>query len=127
MRALVADDNEAIRRLVGRRLNQRGWDILEAGNGHEALESWRAHEDELDLIVLDVDMPRVDGVEVAAEVRLTQPDLPILIMTGSGRAAERAAGAKGLVWIAKPFSVDEFYAAVDRAVGTPDASGSASP
>lgn len=78
---LVADDNEMNRDMLARRLSRRGFTVVTAADGQEALD--RIVEESFDVILLDITMPRVDGMEVLSRVRETTPaaDLPIIMAT----------------------------------------------
>jgi CheY-like chemotaxis protein len=103
---LLADDDAALRRLVGVTLGQDRFALLMAGDGEEALAVARAERPET--ILLDVNMPRLNGLEVCRALKAdpATAHIKILILTGNGSDADRrealAAGADG--YLAKPFS-----------------------
>lgn len=80
-RVLVADDEAHVRRLLCKVLAQNGYEVEEASNGQHALEILRA-ESAFDLLVLDLMMPVMGGLEALATVRLEMPELPVLMMNG---------------------------------------------
>ncbi len=80
---LIVDDDDALRRLVRTSLDRAGHQVLEAAGGREAIET--LEQEAVDLILLDVSMPDVDGIEVCTEIRRTKDslELPIIFLTGS--------------------------------------------
>jgi len=108
-RVLVADDEPAIRKVVRDALEREGHRVETAIDGQEALE--RFAEGEYDLLVTDLAMPRVDGVELVKEIRRMSP-LPILVLTVRGEEREKVRlldeGADD--YVTKPFGVGELVA-----------------
>ena len=86
---LVVDDEERIRKLLRMYLERENYVIEEAVNGKQALD--KAHESEYDLILLDVMMPEMDGVEVCQELRKTKAT-PVMMLTAKGEEANRVQG-----------------------------------
>lgn len=110
-RILVVDDDPEILSLLKRGLSYEGYAVETASNGAEALA--KAREKEPDLVVLDVMMPEMDGVEVARRLRQAG-DVPILMLTAKGTVADRVAGLDGGAddYLVKPFAFDELLARV---------------
>ena len=110
-RVLVVDDEEQIRRAVGRALSARGYDVELAGDGERALEMLRPFAP--DLVVLDLNLPGIDGLEVCREIRATS-NVPILILSVREDEPEKVAaldlGADD--YLTKPFGVNELMARV---------------
>jgi two-component system KDP operon response regulator KdpE len=108
-RVLVADDEPAIRKVVRDALEREGHRVETAIDGQEALE--RFAEGEYDLLVTDLAMPRVDGIELVKEIRRKSP-LPILVLTVRGEEREKVRlldeGADD--YVTKPFGVGELVA-----------------
>ena len=77
---LLVEDESAVRRVARRALELQGYTVLEAGDGQAALEIARAHE--IDLLLTDVMMPGILGTSLAERLRVTDPDLPVLFMSG---------------------------------------------
>ena len=128
---LVAEDERVIRELVERALSRRGYRVLAAGDGQDAMEVARAHEGRIDLLVSDVVMPRVGGPELARTLRRSDPALRVLFMSGySADALREGQDVPGSEFVAKPFTPDELARRVrtllDRrpapALDTPDRS-----
>jgi putative two-component system response regulator len=111
---LVIDDEELIRDVIVEILEDAGHDVVGVGTAEEGLE--RLEEGELDLVVSDVVMPGLSGLELLDEVRRLRPSLPVVLVTGAGTQATvsdaLAGGADGLVM--KPFS----HAELKRAAAT---------
>ena len=109
---LVVDDDAGVRQAVRRALGLEGYDVALAGDGVEAL---RAIGDEPpDAIVLDLMMPRLDGLEVCRRLREHGDRTPILVLTAKHRLSERVAGldAGADDYLVKPFALEELLARV---------------
>ncbi len=113
-RILIAEDEEVLRDFVSRNLRARGFDVLEASNGLEAMAQWERESPHL--LILDIMMPRMDGLEVCKRVREHSP-VPIIILTALDAERDKVAaldlGADD--YLTKPFGVEELLARV-RAV-----------
>jgi len=113
-RILVAEDETALLDFVSRNLQARGFEVLEATNGLEALALWERESPEL--LILDIMMPRLDGLEVCRRVR-EQSIVPIIVLTALDAESDRVAaldqGADD--YLSKPFGVEELLARI-RAV-----------
>lgn len=101
---LVVDDESRMRKLVKDFLVKEDYEVLEAADGEEALDVFYHHKD-LDLILLDVMMPKLDGFEVLKEIRQTS-QVPVIMLTAKGAEEDELQGfALGVdEYIAKPFS-----------------------
>jgi CheY-like chemotaxis protein len=116
---LIIDDNPLVREVVRRMLESRGYVVFAADDGPNGIELM-AGQEEIDAAIVDVDMPRMNGVEVCRVLReqalRTGRSLWVCLMTGltrPGIAAEAAAvGARGV--LNKPFTTDELVAYVER-------------
>jgi len=108
---LVADDEAGIRDVVGRYLVAEGYDVAFARNGVEALAMARAHEP--DLVVLDVMMPELDGVEVLRQLR-TESDVYVIMLTAKADEVDKIIGLSVGAddYLAKPFSPRELVARI---------------
>jgi two-component system response regulator MprA len=109
MRILVVDDDPEIVGFLKRGLTFEGYTVETAGDGAEALAKIR--EREPDLVILDVMMPGMDGIEVARRLRQASA-IPILMLTAKGTVADRVAGLDSGAddYLVKPFAFDELLA-----------------
>ena len=113
---LVADDEETVRGVTKRILTRRGLDVLLAADGKEAVEMYREHMHRIDLVLLDMTMPRLSGSQVFTELRRMVPDARVILISGYNEqdAISRFAG-KGLAgFVQKPFDVATLVAAIRR-------------
>ncbi|MFI6102331.1 response regulator transcription factor [Lentzea sp. NPDC051213] len=110
MRILVVDDDRAVRESLRRSLQFNGYQVDTAGDGMQALESVTAARP--DAMVLDVMMPRLDGLEVCRRLRSTGDDLPILVLTARDAVSDRVSGldAGADDYLPKPFALEELLA-----------------
>jgi two-component system response regulator MprA len=111
MRILVADDDPEIRSFLKRGLAYEGYTVDVADNGQQALE--KALQTAPDLVILDVMMPGLNGLEVAKRLR-AGGDVPILLLTARGATADKVAGldAGADDYLVKPFALEELLARV---------------
>ncbi len=110
VRILVVDDDRAVRESLRRSLSFNGYSVSLAEDGVEALNSIAT--DRPDALVLDVMMPKLDGLEVCRQLRSTGDDLPILVLTARDSVSERVAGldAGADDYLPKPFALEELLA-----------------
>ncbi|WP_319446704.1 MULTISPECIES: response regulator transcription factor [unclassified Mycobacterium] len=110
MRILVVDDDRAVRESLRRSLAFNGYTVDLAQDGQEALEM--ITRERPDALVLDVMMPRMDGLQVCRHLRSTGDDLPILVLTARDSVSERVAGldAGADDYLPKPFALEELLA-----------------
>jgi two-component system response regulator MprA len=126
-RVLVVDDDRAVRDSLRRSLEFNGYAVSLAGDGAEALASIAGHPP--DALVIDVMMPRLDGIETTRALRTAGNDLPILVLTARDSVGDRVEGldAGADDYLTKPFALEELLArlrALLRRVHTPgDGSG----
>jgi CheY-like chemotaxis protein len=114
-RILVIDDEESVRRIVGRMLCSCNCRVIEAGDGFEALLLLE-REPGVDLVLTDLAMPRLGGLAVAESVALRHPGIPVVVMSGNG-AAMAAAPHVPVVW--KPFTTMELLGVVEQHLARP--------
>ena len=112
---LLVDDDPLVRRALTRSLERIGHQVVSAENGLDG--SRRAREGGLDLAIVDIHMPDMDGLELLAQLRATSSTLPVIMMSGGDQTGDLALlkdaellGATAA--LAKPFSLDELYALV---------------
>lgn len=113
-RILVTEDDDAVRSFVARALTLDGHRIVTAEDGADALETLEREAGAFDLLLSDIRMPAMDGIELATKAAPQFPALPILLMTGYADQRERAEGLDRIVHdvVQKPFSLAEIRAAV---------------
>ncbi len=115
---LTVDDSSTMRQMISFTLKGAGFDVIEAGDGVEALEVAKGKK--LSLIITDVNMPRMDGITLVARLRAL-PEFkftPILVLTTESDASMKQkgkeAGATG--WIVKPFSPEKLLDVVNKVI-----------
>jgi two-component system, cell cycle response regulator CpdR len=117
-RILIAEDDDTLRELLVRALGEDGHILTESADGATALDALSESNGEFDLLLSDVKMPKVDGIELALATGRNHPDIAIMLMTGYADQRERAHGLDALVQdvISKPFSIDQIKGAVREAL-----------
>ncbi|SHK32804.1 two-component system, OmpR family, response regulator MprA [Pseudonocardia thermophila] len=110
MRILVVDDDRSVRESLRRSLAFNGYEVDLASDGQEALDAVTARRP--DAMVLDVMMPRLDGLEVCRRMRAAGDELPILVLTARDAVSDRVAGldAGADDYLPKPFALEELLA-----------------
>ena len=106
---LIADDEEIVREMVRDTLDMLGYVVITATQGQEALDIFSTRKDDIDLVILDVIMPKLNGVDTAIAMKNIQPDLPIVFITGYNEESTQGhwVSADETI-IMKPFSIHEF-------------------
>ena len=115
-RVLVVDDEESIRWVLGRCLEKAGYTVEFGENGSEAIQ--KATLDNFSLIILDIKMPDLNGLEVLEELRVKGIDIPVIIITAQNTVKNAIEAMKrgAYDYIAKPFNLDEVKLTVERAI-----------
>ncbi|MDX2306990.1 MAG: response regulator [Hyphomicrobium sp.] len=116
-RIVLADDDATTRAFIERALKQDGHAVTLAQDGVEAFE--RLSQTPADVLVSDIEMPGLDGIELAKRALTQQPELKVLLMSGYAEELERARGLSGaqVATLAKPASLDAVKAAVRALIG----------
>jgi DNA-binding NtrC family response regulator len=114
-RILIVDDEDGMRRLLSRVLTREGYETSAVANGAEALRL--VASERFDLVVTDIKMPEMDGLELLAELKEYEPSLPIIVITAYGTIenAVQALRSGAYDYIAKPFENDEIKLTVAKA------------
>jgi two-component system cell cycle sensor histidine kinase/response regulator CckA len=116
---LLVEDEEGLRALNARGLASRGYTVLQAGNGVEAIEVLEKSEGKIDLVVSDVVMPEMDGPTLLKELRKRNPALKIIFVSGYAEDAFEKSLPKGeqFAFLPKPFTLRQLVAAVKETMG----------
>ncbi|MBR6794140.1 MAG: response regulator transcription factor [Clostridia bacterium] len=126
-KVLILEDEEAIRAFVELNLRRAGYETIEAGTGEEALELFDRNPD-IDIAVLDVMLPGIDGLEVCKTIRASNQKIGIIMLTAKAQENDKVAGLMNGAddYVAKPFSplelvvrVDSLYRRVQMMKGLP--------
>ena len=106
---LLVEDEDAVRSIAARALKQRGYDVLEASGGEQALELVKSRPDDIHLVISDVVMPGMDGPTLVRAARRLQPDLKVIFMSGYAEEVFRRNDEKpeNLHFLAKPFGLKQ--------------------
>lgn len=109
MKVLLVEDEDRIASFVEKGLQQRGFDVRRVVTGRAALE---AASDGVDIVVLDLGLPDIDGLEVLRALRQAETSLPVVILTARGDIDDRVAGLDlgADDYVPKPFAIDELVA-----------------
>jgi two-component system cell cycle sensor histidine kinase/response regulator CckA len=111
---LLVEDEDAVRLFSARALRNKGYQVLEARSGEAALEIVGEHLSEIDLIISDVVMPRIDGPTMVKEVRARRADLPVIFISGYAEDAfrRRIDAGEEVNFLLKPFTLKQLAAKV---------------
>src|SRR5204863_2698408 len=114
-RILLVDDEQSIQALLSYPLRKEGYDVVQATDGREALD--RFDEQPFDLVVLDLMLPKVDGLEVCRQLRSRSP-VPIIMLTAKSEEIDKVVGLElgADDYITKPFSMREFSSRIKAAL-----------
>jgi two-component system sensor histidine kinase/response regulator len=108
---LLVEDNPVSMMVAGDYINKWKGKVIKAINGYEAVENFRLNMDEIDLILMDLQMPVLNGFEAAEQIKKMRPDVPIIALTASlGNSTTQKFSNSGMVaHVIKPFNPNEFY------------------
>ncbi len=106
---LLAEDESAVRELIKTVLTERGYEVIEAVDGRDAIEKFTVNRDRINLMILDVVMPEKSGREVYEEIKRIRPDIKVLFTSGytSNIIQQKGVLDEGINFISKPVSPDE--------------------
>lgn len=112
---LIAEDELAIREFIAINLTRAGYDVISVVDGQEAIDVYNAKKDDLNLVVLDLMMPKKDGIEVCKYIRNCDKDIGIIILSAKSQEIDKVSGLMMGAddYIVKPFSPSELLARVD--------------
>jgi len=115
LKILVVDDEEFLRSILVDLLVELGHSVIQASDGSEALKIYMEHKDEIDLVILDVIMPSMSGVEVLREIKKLNEDVKIILTSGFLPEKEMeslSATEKNVKYIPKPYRLGEIERAI---------------
>lgn len=118
LRLLIVDDEEDFLSALAQRLEFRGFRVEAASSGSDALA--RVGEEGFHVLVLDVKMPGIDGLELMAQIKAKHACLPVILLTGHGSVADAERGIEqgAFDYLMKPIDIDELIEKIRKAAGT---------
>ena len=119
LRLLFVDDEEELVSAVVERLELRGIDAVGVTSGDEALH--RLREERFDVVVIDVRMPGIGGIDVLRTVNRRHPEVKVILMTGHGSAEDSEIGRRlgAIAYLQKPVDLEDLLTTIDRATQGP--------
>ncbi len=117
-RALVVDDNDLVRRVIGRMLERLGVDVVPCSSGAEALDVLAAGDPVCDVVLLDLTMPGISGEDVFRRIRRLHSGLPVVLMSGfdEQEVATKLVGRGAAGFLQKPYRFEELRGVLERAL-----------
>lgn len=115
IRLLLTDDETAYLNVLANRLTKRGFDVVKAGSGTEAIQILRKHD--FDAAVLDLKMEDMDGIEVLKILKKMDPSIRVIMLTGHGseKAAKEGMAFGAFDYLSKPCEITELVAKIRKA------------
>lgn len=115
-RILLADDDAALRRVLQFKLQRKGFEVTPVADGGEALE--RLKHERFDLLLSDMRMPKVSGIELLEQVGNVQPDLEVILITAHAEVPQAVQAVKlgAFDYLTKPFDDEQLFVAIDKAL-----------
>lgn len=116
MKLLLVDDDAALRRILQFKLSKKGYEVTTSANGEEALSLLRSNR--YDLILSDMKMPKITGIELLEQAKRIQPDIQVVLMTAFAAVPQAVQAVKlgAFDYLTKPFEDDQLFAALEKAV-----------
>jgi CheY-like chemotaxis protein len=114
---LLVDDEEMVRKMIKSILGMRGYKVVEAEDGVDALEKFRDATQKIDLVLMDYHLPRLNGIDSLLQLREMDPKLPAVILSGGlheGIGEGTPGGLDGVEFLHKPFQNDELFGLLAR-------------
>ena len=115
---LVIDDEAAIREVLSDLLPEEGYEVLLANNGYDGLEKFQKHQQQIDLILLDMKMPGMNGTQTLAAIRNLNRTIPVILCSGYSES-EAMSAAEGLdmtAFLPKPFAIPRLLTVLKNAL-----------
>jgi CheY-like chemotaxis protein len=114
---LVVDDHDTTRQTIARILEAGGFSVEQASSGSEALEHLARNGDTIDMVLSDVTMPGMTGIDLSYQIRELYPSIPVAIVSGDVSDLERSIiGRADVPFIKKPFHAESLFSAVKEAI-----------
>jgi CheY-like chemotaxis protein len=113
---LLAEDEIPVQYFIWKLLKADGFTVLTAGNGEAALEASRNHPGPIDLLLTDVQMPRMGGLELCNAIAVERPGIKVIIMSGEASCEEQVS-INGLPFLQKPFNLTALQDAIAALLG----------
>jgi PAS domain S-box-containing protein len=116
---LLVEDESSVREATKRMLRKFGFNVVEARNGQEALKAWNGDNDTIDVVLTDVVMPAMGGVELAQRLRDDQPDVKVVFMSGytQGTLEPEAMDGDATRFLPKPFTAEQLVGTLSALIG----------
>jgi len=117
---LLADDEPLVRDLAAAQLKRLGFGAIAATDGRDAVEKFRARQDDIHLAVIDLSMPHMDGWQTMNALRQLRGDLPVILVSGYEKAQVKndTSTEHPQVFLQKPYGIEELQAALGRVLNT---------
>jgi CheY-like chemotaxis protein len=121
-RVLVVDDHDPTRQTITRMLEAGGFEVVQASSGSEALACLSRQSEDIDMVLSDVTMPGMTGIDLSYQIRELYPAMPVAIVSGDVSELERSIiGRADVPFIKKPFHAESLYSAVKEAIAKAEA------
>ena len=119
-RVLLVDDEAGVRETASKLMTRLGFQVLCAADGEQAIALFRVQAPRIALVLLDLTMPHLDGVQTLAELRRIRPDVPVIVSSGHSESdvRQRFAGLPVNGYVAKPYTLESLRTALANALST---------
>ena len=127
MRVLLVEDEKSLRDIIKLNLELENWEVIVATNGEEALD--KIDSEYFDIIVLDLMIPKINGIDVLKSFRIKNPDVPVIIISAKSTSSDRIKGLKVGAddYLAKPFDIEELLLRINKLVDRNTATSETNP
>jgi two-component system cell cycle sensor histidine kinase/response regulator CckA len=115
---LVVDDEKIIRDLLSRILDKLGYNVIIAEDGRQAMDIFKKRNADIDLVIIDLLMPEMNGRETTAGLKAINPDVAILLSSGQAETATTTTGGEAAVdgFLSKPYRVSQLAEAIEKVI-----------
>ncbi|MFP4354783.1 MAG: response regulator [Phycisphaerae bacterium] len=112
---LIVDDNESVRKVAARMLSKLGYLPCQAGTGRDAIDLFDSADQKVDLALVDLTMPDMDGLEICWHLRSRQPKLPVVLCSGYAmeQVQEKMRNETRMQFCPKPFTIETLRSSLD--------------